>query len=191
MTEKKCTQCSEIKLLENFYKNKLAKDGHMPYCKTCHKKYYETNKNKILEYRKEYYETNKDNISEYQHEWRKANKESISEYQREYRKVKKDELAEQKRQYYQNNKGYFAASSKKRKAIKKTSATTDPWELQQIAIFYADRPDSWHVDHIIPLKLGGKHELANLQHLESWMNLSKKDKHPDDWNDPRPISCRA
>lgn len=38
----------------------------------------------------------------------------------------------------------------------------------------------WHVDHIIPLKKGGAHELKNLQLACAVCNIQKRDSHPID-----------
>ena len=40
---------------------------------------------------------------------------------------------------------------------------------------------AWHLDHIMPLALGGLHDDANLQILCAHCNLSKNAKHHDDW----------
>ena len=39
----------------------------------------------------------------------------------------------------------------------------------------------WHLDHIMPLNLGGMHDDDNLQILCAPCNLSKSAKHPDVW----------
>lgn len=41
--------------------------------------------------------------------------------------------------------------------------------------------DGYHVDHILPIKLGGKHEPHNLQLLCKTCNLTKSAKHPVDF----------
>lgn len=41
--------------------------------------------------------------------------------------------------------------------------------------------ERFHVDHIMPLALGGKHEDNNLQLLCTACNLAKGPKHPDDF----------
>lgn len=58
---------------------------------------------------------------------------------------------------------------------------TVPWtERKEILEFYKNRPDGYHVDHIIPLNGGlvsGLHVLANLQYLTAEENLKKGNKY--------------
>lgn len=195
MTEKKCKKCGEIKSLNDFRKKKSVKCGLTARCKAClaeaGHRYYQENKTVILENQKIYYHQNIDRISENQRKYHEANRDAILEYQSRYREANSDYVSQYGREYQKANPGLFKAHGAKRRAMQISVTTTDPWELAQITLFYADCPDGWHVDHIIPLAKGGRHELCNLQHLEDWMNLSKHAKHPDDWDDPRPISCRA
>ena len=48
-------------------------------------------------------------------------------------------------------------------------------------------PQSYHLDHIIPLSRGGMHEDSNLQCLCPHCNLSKGAKLPDEW-DAAPVA---
>ncbi len=41
--------------------------------------------------------------------------------------------------------------------------------------------NGYHIDHILPIKLGGKHEPHNLQLLCKNCNLTKSAKHPVDF----------
>lgn len=202
MTEKKCSRCGERKLFDEFNKNKSKNDGHADRCRSCQKSYrqsnkekiakqkhehYEANRERIREQQREYYKLNRSQLLEYQRKWSEANHDRKNNYKREWRKANPDYQSE----YRRNNKYKSQQYKAKRNALKKSTSTTDPLELAEIALFYADCPEGWHVDHIIPLILGGAHELSNLQHLEAWINQQKYKKHPDEWDDPRPISCRA
>lgn len=179
--------------------------------------YYADNRDRILEYQREYHQANQEKLFEYQQEWYQNNRDRRAEYNREYRQENREHILEYNQkwreanpdhdaEYYAENRDRILeyirgwkkenpekvrANNAKRRAVKKSTSTTDLWELNQIDLFYSDCPDGHHVDHIIPLNLGGRHEMSNLQHLEAWMNLSKGDKYLDDWDDPRPISCRA
>ena len=55
-----------------------------------HKKYYEENKEKIIEQHREYYEKNKEKRREHMREYKKKNREQNREYMREYRKKRKN-----------------------------------------------------------------------------------------------------
>jgi hypothetical protein len=199
MTEKRCSTCKEWKLYSEFSINRSQKDGHCARCKSCHreidKERYRKNPEKERERVRKYREANPEKVKETQQKWLAANKEQRKEYRKEYEKEwrhkNKDHVYKKNREWAKEHPEVFQANLAKRRALEISTSTTDPWELQQIALFYGDRPEGYHVDHIMPLALGGRHELSNLQHLEAWMNFTKNAKHPDDWDDPRPISCRA
>ena len=80
---KKCNKCGELKDLVYFHRRKDSNDGYRNQCKECWRKktqrYYEQNKEKILEGRKEYskkyYKENKEEISKKSKHWRDENKE--------------------------------------------------------------------------------------------------------------------
>jgi len=45
---KRCTKCNEIKPTTEFYKNSMYKDGFIGWCKTCKKKYSQSEKGKSV-----------------------------------------------------------------------------------------------------------------------------------------------
>ncbi len=47
--------------------------------------------------------------------------------------------------------------------------------------------EGYHLDHIMPLALGGKHEDTNLQLLCAVCNLSKGARHPNEWRGEIPL----
>lgn len=85
---KKCAQCGKVKRLDNFYKEKRAKDGLRSACKECldvkNKKYREENKEKIKRAKKKYRLKNLKRILKNDKRYREANKGRIVEYRKEY-----------------------------------------------------------------------------------------------------------
>lgn len=78
--------------------------------------------------------------------------------------------------YFQSPKGLFAKSKGdyKRRALMKEAVKDISWnEKILIGNFYKNCPDGYEVDHIIPISLGGKHKLSNLQYLTIEENRSK------------------
>lgn len=81
----------------------------------------------------------------------------------------------------------YMASEKGKKALSKGWAKrnelmraareglTEEEELQ-IKQFYKNRPQGHHVDHIVPISLGGLHRLDNLQYLPIEENRRKFNK---------------
>lgn len=97
--------------------------------------------------------------------WKHENKQWLSDYQR-----KKQQSAEYR--------AIKAAAQRRRKA--KLRAGTNANDSEEIKAIYRaalrlekETGIKHHVDHIIPLKLGGKHEIANLQILTATENMRK------------------
>ena len=179
MDEKLCGKCGEIKPLKEFSKDVSRKDGCQRQCKCCTKAYREANRDRAIEYHRKY-----------SPKYYRENRETIIKRRSEHNNDKPRRL-EYVKEWRQENPEKIRSYSAKYKALKVSTSTTDQWELAQIELFYAQCPEGYHVDHIFPLVKGGRHELSNLQHLDVILNKIKAAKHPDEWNDPRPISCRA
>lgn len=86
---KKCSSCKIEKNIDEFSKDKNKKDGLQHKCKLCNKeyfnKYYDNNKNYLLNKFKDYRNSNKEKRKEYC----KKNKEKINENRRQYLKKRK------------------------------------------------------------------------------------------------------
>lgn len=85
---------------------------------------------------------------------------------------------------------WFKADPRRARAIRGVRArrmrdATPAWaDLDAIAAFYADTPEGYHVDHIVPLKgftpegwrVSGLHVAHNLQYLTAAENLAKHNR---------------
>jgi acyl-CoA reductase-like NAD-dependent aldehyde dehydrogenase len=172
---KLCPKCGEEKSLTKYSKHKRSKDGLQYWCKAC------SNKHR---------EDNKDRHKEYQKEWRKNNKEYNKKWQSENREHRKEYL---KKWESENRELRYARNAERR--AQKLNATPD-WltedhhkEIQQFYWLAKDLQavtgETYHVDHIVPLKsetVCGLHVPWNLQVLPADVNIAKKNRYwPDMW----------
>lgn len=100
-----------------------------------------------------------------------------------------DRLNATKVAWYKENPEYAREAANKRRAHKRSAGGT--YTKQDIDKIYALQKGKcvnclmafgkYHIDHIMPLALGGDNYPTNLQLLCPKCNQSKKDKHPLDW----------
>lgn len=164
---KRCTKCKKEKSLDCFHKHKISKDGYQTCCKDCFKevnaKWYKENKSKKLLNSKEWYERNRQRKLETQKFWTKNNYEKYIKLCR-VRKLRR--IARQK-----NAEGTFI-----KKDIEKL------FVLQQgKCACCCEKLTNYHIDHIMPLSLGGSNWPTNLQILCPHCNMSKHSKDPIVW----------
>lgn len=95
-----------------------------------------------------------------------------------YYESNKEKCNTASRNHYILNKEKYIAKNAKRRAIEIQAIPL--WaDLEKIEIFYINRPDGCHVDHIIPLNsplVCGLHVIDNLQYLTKTDNLKKSNK---------------
>ena len=96
MDHKVCTHCHENKLIENYGKNKLMKDGHINQCKECRKTYM-----------KKYQTINKDDISQRNKTYYEQNKEQMKEPVRNHWRENADDINQKRRERYENDPEYY------------------------------------------------------------------------------------
>ena len=188
---KHCSKCNTSKSIDNFHKNKSAKDGFNAYCKCCLKELYKNNKNKpknpvkqctnhIDDYFKDYYQSKKD-----------ANA---------YRNAKQKRYIKQREQEDPLYKVIRIVCSVVRSAFKRKGYTTNSHYYEILGCSYEhlkshieqqfqegmswDNHGEWHIDHIIPVSYGLNAEevialnnYINLQPLWARDNLRKSNRY--------------
>lgn len=164
---KKCTKCGSN---GSFYSNKSQPGGLSYWCKQCDK-----------EYARVHYQSYKDRrrISETTREKNKINN-------KKWRKNNRSKHLEKLRYWRKNNPEKSREYANKRRAIKEASGgvfTIKEW--QKLKQFYDFRclccgkkePEiELNIDHVVPLKLGGKNSYENIQPLCRECNSSKATK---------------
>lgn len=141
-----------------------------------------------------YRAANRETIAAYNAAYRAANRESINAKDAAYRAANREALNAQKAEYRAANPEKIAAHCRNRRARKRNAEGTHT-ATDVRAIFASQKglcancktklfksgANKYHVDHIMPLALGGSNWPSNLQCLCPTCNRSKSAKHPDDW----------
>lgn len=161
---KVCTTCRIERAKSEFSKHAGKKDGIRSQCKDCVREYRKANTVKISEYWREYYKENTEKISGRGREYRQENAEKCAAKGRSRRARKRNadgcNTASDIRMILEGQRGLCANCKTK---------------------LFKSGAKKYHVDHIIPLALGGSNWPSNLQCLCPPCNLSKGAKHPDEW----------
>ena len=107
MQTKPCSKCGKEKFISEFTPDKGQKSGFRPDCKICRlkisQKYYEKNKEKILEYTKGWYSKNKDKHINRILNNRIQNYDKYLIQTRKYRQTHKEEINNKRRISLKNN----------------------------------------------------------------------------------------
>lgn len=176
---KNCKQCGEAKPLSDYAKGKNNADGHRTVCLSCDKIYY-------AKYRLE----NSEKRKKYQDEWRAKNQEHQKAYSQKYYSENKDEVRAKQNEIRRKNPSYFVAYTANRKARKlsvggklTSGLSSRLFQLQKGKCACCKKPlgSDYHMDHIMPLALGGTNTDDNIQLLRAVCNRQKRAKHPVDF----------
>lgn len=126
--------------------------------------------------------------------WAKNNPEKHAEYQSAWKSENKERIASSNRKWQKENPEKISGHRRNRRAKRlMAEGCHTPEDIDAILfsqrglcancqskLFKSGR-QKFHVDHVMPLALGGSNWPENLQCLCPTCNLSKGAKHPDDW----------
>jgi 5-methylcytosine-specific restriction endonuclease McrA len=131
------------------------------------------------EKQKAYVENNKEFYRKYQKEWAENNKEKIAQYAKKYAEKNKEKMLAKWRINKSNRKARKIGVGGKLSAGIKQKL----WQIQKgkCACCNQKLTSDAHVDHIMPLALGGKNVDSNTQLLLPKCNMRKNAKHPIDY----------
>jgi len=180
-------------------------------CKPCHaergRKWDKVNRDKSRAIKRKYREANPEKVAEGGRKWREANPGKRREHDRKYREANLEKERERSRKYREANPEKDKESKRKwaeanpenrkvrthnrRARIKGNGGTLSKCIVQRLIRLQkgkcacgcnADlKQTGHHLDHIMPLALGGLNDDANAQLLTPACNLRKGAMHPDDW----------
>lgn len=174
---KVCTKCKQRLPITNFVRDNSRTDGRYAQCKACvsayRRKWYAENRDARLAYNVQYQAKTKAQKSAYWHK----NKERF----KALAKAKEAALPEEERKRLRRERSIRNDENARSRARR---AAVPAESIDRNAIFERDgghccqcrvelNPDNWHLDHIVPLALGGPHIWANVQALCPPCNLRK------------------
>jgi HNH endonuclease len=173
---KTCSRCNETKPKTEFYNQSNSKDGLRYHCKVCHSIkaaiYRAENQEKVHDGRVAWATNNRDKLKSSRDAWRLANREKQKVLTADWSKVN----PEARRVLRQN---YRARKLANGVGISKDIAAR-LFLLQKGLCPCCNNPlgDNYHLDHIMPLVLGGSNTDRNIQLLRATCNQHKHAKHP-------------
>jgi len=192
--EKTCTKCGIQKSLENFSKHSSCMYGVRSACKECSKeenrKYRAENPEKAKASTKAWRDANPEKNNARIRAWARANPEKERQKQAKWREKNKEWLAT----YRENNKSAIKTYNHNRRVReisnggRLSSGIADRLFILQkgkCACCGAPLGKDFHIDHIMPIILGGANTDDNVQLLRKKCNHQKHSKHPVDFMQSR------
>jgi hypothetical protein len=197
---KLCKGCGEIKSLDNFNIASNRPDGRQDRCRDCQREYYLQNKERLRAKGRQWYQRNLVRKKAQNAQWSRKNKERHKELKRLWYERNRDHHLSKTRERISANREHHrrlvrewnrrnpekrrvACQLRRDRIVKAQGQFSVPHvraklELQGGLCYYcgASLSDGYHIDHKIPLNLGGSNWPANICCACSQCNLSKGGK---------------
>ena len=178
-------------------------------CKPCKVVYYAANREKALAYKSAWYTANREKMIAASSAWRAvnrekaraaviawyaANREKVLAYGAAWRAINPEKVLANGASWRAANPEKCRIYNQNRKARKRANGgklssdlSAKLFKLQRGKCTCCGQPlgDDFHLDHVIPLALGGANEDSNIQLLRAECNLKKSSKHPVDFMQSR------
>ena len=189
---KTCSRCKVEQQIDVFTKDRRRPDGRNPYCRSCKtemaRAYRAANADKVRAKSQAYYQANKERIQAHHRDYYKNNRDEHLERTRAYYKANRQRLNARDRNRYQNNKERYMQAWNRRRA-RKACAVPQRWQIHDIVPFCCywcganlrAYGATTHVDHVMPIALGGPANQSNEVMSCSACNMAKSAKHPLVW----------
>ena len=155
------------------------------------KKWREENSETLKVSKKRYVEENRGKVAASKNKYYQDNKEKLLSQSKAHRLANKERYLEVRSAWRENNKDLIRLLNRnRRKKVRAASGTHGIEDIKRIlklqkstcaACYTKFLGDEYHVDHIVPLALGGSNWASNLQMLCPTCNMSKGAKAPLDF----------
>lgn len=198
-----CLGCNEFRPVETFSKDPRGDNGLSRRCSDCRRKTYEKDAESRRQYSRDYWRSHTNERQAYMQQYRAENADELLErgraynrknadkrrsYRRIYRASHIEEEKARDREYRKRRPEVHRASeATRRAAMKERGGTYTPADIEAIRKAQGNRCyicgkklAKFHVDHFIPLVLGGTNDPGNLRLACPKCNLHKYTKHPHD-----------
>lgn len=193
-----CPHCNRYRPFYDFNSNNKHRFGLSTYCKNCSRAlnrfyhrtnseaisnrkrtYYASEEVRIRKSAREYYCVNGENVRRRHREWCERNRDHTRQYSRDYYRENRDKGLNRVNKYRKTTRGRAAqkaADSLRRARCKDTDITVAFLERLCNAHNRCPLCGEWrpnHLDHVIPLAVGGTHTKDNVRFLCARCNQSR------------------
>lgn len=198
MQTKFCTKCGETKEISYFSKDRSTKDGFQTSCKCCKKAFNAAwnaaNPEKRKQRKAVWNAANPDKVKAQKDRWIAANPEKVKAQHASYYEANKTHVIARKNAWRAANPDKKRLHRQNRRSMKlaaggrlSSGLAIRLYKLQRGKCACCGLPlgDDCHLDHIMPLALGGTNTDDNIQLLRAKCNMQKSAKHPVDFMQQR------